>query len=143
MIFGFIFKVLAGFNMGRKLLLDYPRLFSYGIFSHEGPSARQLKETSFEMTLFTSGYKSASSSSIMKSPDDNIVVRVVGPEPGYVATPILFVQCYKTLIEEVISASRPATVHNRGGVVTPAVAFAGTTLINRLRNRGIDFIVAK
>jgi hypothetical protein len=189
LIFGFFFKILAGSSFGRKLLLGHPKLFTYGIFSHDGPTPKQLKETSFEMTLFTAGYSSPSiaSSENKNKPDKNIVVRVRGPEPGvlpfftcssswscacscsscfvllrrfhlptshisfffnalhpgYVATPMFFVQCYKTLIEEVLPESRPSTVHSRGGVLTPAVVFAGTTLVNRLRNRGIDFVVAK
>lgn len=143
--FGFIFKILAGSSLGRKLLLRFPKLFTNGLFSHEGPSQRQLEETSFSMTLFTSGYNTLEEvKSSPAKPTKQLVVSVKGPEPGYVGTPAMFVQCYKTFVEEVLpAASKSSSIRARGGVLTPAVTFAGTTLASRLQKNGLDFAVAK
>lgn len=54
--FGSMFQFLAGKPWGRSLLLQYPRLFTYGMFSHEGPSERQLSEASFQFTNIAKGY---------------------------------------------------------------------------------------
>jgi len=56
LVFGGIFSFLAKRAWGRKLLLAYPRIFSFGLFSHEGPNEQQLAETSFEMINIARGY---------------------------------------------------------------------------------------
>ena len=40
---------LAKFSLGRRLLLAFPRLFTFGLFSHAGPSEEQMAATSFAM----------------------------------------------------------------------------------------------
>ena len=40
--YGGVFSALAGFELGRSLLLKCPELFTNGIFSHAGPSETQL-----------------------------------------------------------------------------------------------------
>ncbi len=57
------------------------------------------------------------------------------PEPGYVATPLIFVELAKCLMEE--RESLPI----QGGVCTPAAVFYESTLIDRLKTVGIDFSV--
>lgn len=36
-----IFQALVSFDAGRRLLLAYPRLFTNGLVSHAGPTAKQ------------------------------------------------------------------------------------------------------
>ena len=69
------------------------------------------------------------------APDMEATVRVSGPEPGYVATPLLLLGAAATLMAE------RETLPVRGGVLTPAAAFRGTGLIQRLRTLGISFDV--
>lgn len=54
--FGAAFAWLAQRDWGRDLLLRYPRLFSYGLFTHEGPSEEQMAGTSFSFTSVGKGY---------------------------------------------------------------------------------------
>lgn len=54
--FGKLLETLAKFGWGRRALLKYPRLFSYGLFSREGPNEQQLAETRFRMTIIGDGY---------------------------------------------------------------------------------------
>lgn len=51
---GIIFGILAKFSFGRNLLLKHPKLFSFGFFSHEGPSEETMKNTKFSITFFGS-----------------------------------------------------------------------------------------
>ncbi|KAG0363381.1 saccharopine dehydrogenase-like oxidoreductase [Gamsiella multidivaricata] len=133
-----MFGTLARYEWGRNLLLKHPRLFTMGMFGHEGPSSKQLAETSFSETFFAKGYSRALRESVggeeglkKVEPDVAIVTSVSGPEPGYVATPKMVVQACYTLLKQ------KEKVPN--GVLTPAVAFARTDLIERLQEQGIVF----
>ncbi|EFN50859.1 hypothetical protein CHLNCDRAFT_59409 [Chlorella variabilis] len=130
--FGSMFQFLAGKPWGRSLLLQYPRLFTYGMFSHEGPSERQLSEASFQFTNIAKGYSKGAPEAPDQAPDIEIVTRVSGPEPGYISCAIFVVQAAITLLEERQSLGLP-------GVHTPASLLRDTTYIDRLRSRGIKF----
>jgi hypothetical protein len=66
-------------------------------------------------------------------------VEVKGPEPGYVATPLLLLGAAFTLLEERIRAPAEGGGEGAWGVLTPATAFRGTRLIPRLQSLGISF----
>lgn len=51
-VIGSCFSFLARWAWGRSLLLRFPRFFSLGRFSHEGPTAKQLASCSFTMDFF-------------------------------------------------------------------------------------------
>ncbi|KAG0380327.1 hypothetical protein BGX24_009005 [Mortierella sp. AD032] len=132
------FGLLAKYEAGRRFLLKHPRLFTLGTFSHEGPTKQQLAETSFSETFYAQGYskelrdKHPNLEELRRvQPDVSLVTSVSGPEPGYVATPKLVVQAAYALLQQ------KEKIPN--GVLTPAVAFARTTLIDRLQEQGIVF----
>jgi hypothetical protein len=50
-------------------LLRFPQLFSYGLFSHEGPTEQQMKETCFSMTFVGRGFKDAAKADSGADPD--------------------------------------------------------------------------
>lgn len=54
--FGKLLETLAKFSWGRRALLTYPRVFSYGLFSREGPNEQQLAQTRFQMKFIGHGY---------------------------------------------------------------------------------------
>jgi len=135
-VFGGIFKFLALRPWGRTLLLNNPKFFSAGYFSREGPTEKQMEETSFSLTMYGEGYSDGQTTTgRTDKPDKKIVVRVSGPEPGYVATPILMVQAAVVLLKE--KENLPPS----GGVLPPGAAFAKTSLISRLSKRGMKFEV--
>ena len=70
-----------------------------------------------------------------KEPDVNVITRVSGPEPGYIATSIIIVQCGLTLLEE--RDSCPA----KGGIFTVGTLLGYTNIIERLHRAGIIFEV--
>ncbi|EDQ91000.1 uncharacterized protein MONBRDRAFT_18216 [Monosiga brevicollis MX1] len=88
---GTVFGLLASFEWGRSFLLKYPKVFSMGVFSHEGPTEEQMAETAFSMTFFAQGYSSPDLAQGKNKPDVHVSAIVSGPEPGYVTTPICIV----------------------------------------------------
>lgn len=134
--FGFIIQMLASFALGRKLLLRYPKLATNGVFSHEGPTQEQMDGCSFQFDMFATGYSSPADAAAGGKPDKNVQVRISGPEPGYVATPIIIAQAALTLLDE--REDCPG-----GGVMMPAAAFKDTALVARLRRANIKFDVVK
>lgn len=127
-----------------------------------GPTAQQLKETSFQFDFRVTGHctntNSANSNSqdradIDSSPDQtetvasgtsnstSMRVKVSGPEPGYVATPMIFIALARCLLDEYkyesgtgSNASDKSEGSGRGvlpagGVLTPQAVFSNSLKI--------------
>jgi hypothetical protein len=120
----FVFLFLCKFKITKDLMLKYPRIFSFGIFSHQGPTKQQMKETSFSSVFLAQGYAKDNQSGINLDAKHSIWARVKGPEPGYVTTPICVVNAALTILANKKKASILPT-----GVVTPSVAFRKTDLV--------------
>lgn len=71
-------------------------------------------------------------------PDQQVLVSVQGPEPGYIATPIIMVQAALTLQQE---RDRCQAAVGSGGVFTAGALFSETALIQRLSKAGVSFEV--
>lgn len=139
-LFGLLFGLLANFKFGRSLLLSYPRFFSGGFFSKEGPTEEQIKGASFQITFVGQGYddgKLPLDHQHGSPPTRKIVTKVSGPEVGYVTTPIAVVQSAYTILRD------REQIPESGGVLTPGAAFGKTTLIDRLQKNGITFTVVE
>ncbi|XP_036925297.1 saccharopine dehydrogenase-like oxidoreductase [Sturnira hondurensis] len=134
MFAGLFFLFFVKFGIGRQLLLKFPWLFSFGYFSKQGPTQKQIDASSFTMTFFGQGYSQGSSPDTSK-PNIRICTQVKGPDAGYVATSIAMVQAAMTLLNDASDLPRA------GGVFTPGAAFSRTKLIDRLHQRGIEFSV--
>lgn len=132
-LLGFVFQALSRRPWGRKLLLKYPAFFSLGMFTHAGPTEQQMATTSFSMTFFARGYAQGPPASSNAAPDTEIVTRIIGPEPGYVATPILLVECAMALLQ-LQDVNPPA-----GGVYTVGSLLENSSLIERLQQSGVSF----
>ena len=138
-VFGGMFSSLATFDYGREILLAHPEIFTAGVFSHEGPTQAQLDETKFSMRFLASGFEMDPETELM----NNVLIQtsVSGPEPGYVATPIIFTVLALTLLEEfgqVNSKLEPCLPE--GGVFTPGAAFFNSeSVMEKLNDAGIMF----
>ncbi|CAG7648319.1 unnamed protein product, partial [Allacma fusca] len=80
-----------------------------------------------------SGWDSGSNESNNIPPNRTASVTVSGKNPGYGATGKMLLQAALTVLNE-----RQLLPRN-GGVYTPGVAFARTTLIDRLNAEGVKF----
>ena len=131
-VMGAVMSTLCKWSWGRALVLAAPRTFSLDTFSHRGPSEEQMAATQFSVSFFAQGRTgSPAEVAAAKLPSNSrAVVRVTGPEPGYVATPRIVLAAAFELLE---AATR---VPARGGVLTPAAAFRGphSTLRARLES---------
>jgi len=137
-IFGLVFLLLSKFRFGRKLLLKYPRVFSGGLASHEGPSEEQMKNSYFDLTLFGEGWKEKLAEPTDQHdspPNKHIAVKVSGKDLGYGMTCTILLLAAVTVLRE--SDKMPG----RGGVYTPGVAFARTSLLEELDKHGTKFEV--
>jgi short subunit dehydrogenase-like uncharacterized protein len=118
-VYYFILSVLfimCKFNLGFYLLKKFPGFFSCGIVS-KNPSKEVTANSSFEM--------------IFKAPNKDNTLVIKGPNPGYISTAILLTQSAYTLIDEENKV--------RYGVLTPAIAFYKTKIVDRLTTKGILF----
>ncbi|KAL3872866.1 hypothetical protein ACJMK2_036051 [Sinanodonta woodiana] len=139
-IFGVIFGIMAKFSFTRSLLLKFPSLFSAGTFKKGGPSIKQIEESSFTINLFGEGYSKKledPDEPHEEAPDKRIVVKVSGPDAGYIATPICMVQCALTLLRE------KDKLPSGGGVYTTCAAFQDTSLTERLTKHNVKFELVK
>lgn len=140
-VYGGIFSILSSFEYGRSILLAHPDIFTAGIFTHEGPNQNQLDTTSFQMKFIANGYKDNIETNIL----DEItkITTIDGPEPGYVATPIIFFELAFTLLDEYdkINTNGIRCIPE-GGVYTPGAAFYDSeSIYKNLNNAGIKFSI--
>jgi short subunit dehydrogenase-like uncharacterized protein len=85
------------------------------------------------MTLRATGYRSGSfpPASPTASPDAELIARVRCMDPGYGSTAVIVVACALSLLFD------RSSLPHKGGVYTPAIAFRGSALIERLRDGGV------
>jgi len=133
-VIGCLMAVLSAYKFGQKLLIQYPEIFSLGIFHKEGPSEEEVRAASFKMWFVGRGYSDSKTISPGKEPDKQVLTRVSGPEIGYVTTPIVCIQAALLMLDE--RKHLP-----KGGVYTPAIVFSGTDYLQRLQRNGLHFDV--
>uniref|UniRef100_A0A6M2ELV8 Saccharopine dehydrogenase-like C-terminal domain-containing protein n=1 Tax=Populus davidiana TaxID=266767 RepID=A0A6M2ELV8_9ROSI len=128
-----MFIGLLGRNaIGRWLLLKFPSFFSLGWFRKKGPSDDEVRSASFKMWFVGRGFSDMNVSQDKTKPDMEITTRVVGPEIGYLTTPIILVQCALILLSHRDNLPK-------GGVFPPGIVFGPTDLQEQLEQNGISF----
>lgn len=122
---GFVLGVLTNFSWGRSLIINYPKMMSFGSFSHQGPSKEQYQNAIFQIDFTGTGVL----------PEKTIKTTIVGPDPGYIGTASMVVASAVTLLKD------REFLPQQGGVMTTAFAFRATNIWERLQKRGIKFSV--
>lgn len=136
--FAVIFGIMANFALTRTLLLKYPSVFSFGMFSKNGPTRKQMEETNFSLAIVGIGYDETLPDPDQQhshQPNKRLTVTVSGPEPAYVATPICMIQVAMCVLRE------REKMPGQGGVMTPGAALLNTSLVSRLSENGLKFVV--
>lgn len=134
-ILGISIGLLSGLSFGRWLLLKFPSIFSLGWFRKRGPSEDEVESASFKMWFIGHGFSDSSLVSQGNAkPDMEIITRVTGPEIGYIATPIILIQCALIVLSQ-------REILPKGGVFPPGIVFGATELQQRLQENGISFDV--
>lgn len=132
---GIFIGLLGKFAFGRRLLLQFPSFFSLGWFRKNGPSEDEVRSASFKMWFVGTGFRDSSLvAQGNRKPDMEIITRVMGPEIGYLTTPIILIQCALIVLSQRDNLPK-------GGVYTPGIVFGPTDLQERLQSNGISFDV--
>lgn len=140
MFVGLVFGILTKFKFGRRLLRSYPKIFSLGFVSHDGPTEESMENTKFEMVFNGQGWKEklTEPTDQYKEPmNKKVVTKVTGTNPGYGATCVALLLAATTILKE------KSKIPGNGGVLPPAAAFAKTNLISELCKNGYTFEVVK
>jgi hypothetical protein len=131
---------LINFKFGRSLLLHYPRFFSLGLISRDGPTEKVMDSTMFEMTFIGEGWKEKSDDPLAyndKPVNKKMVIKLTSPHSAYGATCVAILLSAKTILED--SKKMPAN----GGVLPPGAAFANTSLFQKLTENGFEFEIVE
>ncbi|KAI3452256.1 hypothetical protein Pfo_008921 [Paulownia fortunei] len=132
-VLGIFLGLLSKTALGRWLLLKFPSIFSLGWFRKEGPSEDEVASATFKMWFVGQGFSDSSlASQGNKKPNTEIITRVMGPEIGYLTTPIILLQCALIVLNDRDNLPK-------GGVFTPGIVFGPTDLEKRLQENGISF----
>lgn len=130
MLFGLSVFILTKFQLGIKILLRFPGLFSFGTFSTDGVSKKDLERSGFKMIFHGKGYSTKpATTNDAGEPDTTMTLTFIAPEMGYIFTSISMMAAAHTLLEDKLL--------NVGGVLTPGSAFKGTKFVERLEKRGV------
>ncbi|KAJ0700757.1 hypothetical protein HanOQP8_Chr10g0371741 [Helianthus annuus] len=137
-VFGFIairlsIGLLGSFAFGRWLLLKFLSIFTFGGFRKKVPTEKEVAIATFKMWFVGYGFSDAKLVSLEGAKSDTkIITRVMGPEIGYLTTPIVLIQCALIVLKQ--RQDLP-----KGGVLTPGIIFDPFDLQDRLQENGISF----
>lgn len=132
---GIMFNALTKYECGKNMLLNYPKFFTFGFASHEGPTHERNENTVFETVFVANGWSSKYPNPTADTPmDKKMVTRVICKNPLYGSASIAVLLAAETIISE--NDKMP-----RGGVLSPGAAFRNTSYIEKLFANGIKFEV--
>ena len=144
-------KLLKGSEKGRQLLIDHAPMFTFGLFNpNVNPSMEELKKCSFNTRIVATVKKISSNrgdhdeqsgserkkgieEQKMESKEEQKILLITGPDPGYRTAAICLIESALSVLNE------RKLIPVNGGVITPGYAFSQTSLINRLNENGIVF----
>jgi len=127
---GLCWFVMTKFSFGMKLLEKYPRIFTMGAFSRDGPTREEISRSGFKLVFHGKGYsKKPESDTAAGQPDKSMSMKIIGSEPGYSFTSQSVVAAAATLLDD--------KLRNSGGVITPGSALRDTRYLDRMLERGM------
>ena len=131
--YGATFSFLARYKWGCNMLHSYPEGFSGGVFTTGGPTQEELEKGRFTTYVTAFGPNSG---------DDSVRVKVSGPEPGYIATPILIVSLALTILDAGKGDRHDLSFD--GGVTLPGALFRDSEKVyEKMRSEGVSFDVVE
>ncbi|XP_044006969.1 saccharopine dehydrogenase-like oxidoreductase [Aphidius gifuensis] len=135
---GAVFSLMTKCQCGRNLLLKYPRFFSAGAASHEGPKPEAMEATYISLTLRALGWSEKSlepTDQHKEPPNKEMITKVTGRNPGYGLT------CTCLMIAGLTVLREADKMPDNGGVLPPGAAFAKTSMIDELIKNDVKFEV--
>ncbi|OWR42008.1 hypothetical protein KGM_202387B, partial [Danaus plexippus plexippus] len=131
-----ILFALSKMSCSRKLLLNYPRLCSFGVVTYGDTEEGVMDDAYFQYEMIGNGWSTGADRS--GAPDKNVIARikVSGVDPAYVGSAIVLIYSAITLLKE---KDRIPDC----GVMTPGVAFRNTNIIEHLKADNVKFEIVK
>lgn len=131
------FSTLARWQWGCNLLHSNPAAFTGGVFTSNGPRQEELETGGF--CTYVTAYGAKHSTDITQVAR----VKVSGPEPGYVTTPILIVSLALTILDAGKSGNEVSLSFD-GGITLPGALFGGCDRVyDHMRREGVSFDVVE
>ncbi|XP_061704840.1 saccharopine dehydrogenase-like oxidoreductase [Cydia pomonella] len=128
---GVLITLLSKTAPTMKLLLKYPKLFSGGMVTSEGPTENVMNNTKFTFELYGEGWDK--NTDVSEKPNKKAVVKVKGVNPAYGATVTAVIYCAIACLTE------QDKIPGIGGVLTTGAAFHNTSLIKNLHENNLTF----
>ncbi|KAM3959966.1 saccharopine dehydrogenase-like oxidoreductase [Aphomia sociella] len=129
---GVVLYVMSKTKYTKQLLLDHPRFFSAGLITRQGPKEEVMNNTFFKFELVGKGWEKGADIE-STPPNKTIIAKVSGVNPGYGATVVALLHSAITVLQQ------QDKMPGRGGVMTTAMAFRDTDLIQRLTENKLKF----
>lgn len=134
-IFGVICIYISKYKFGRYLLLNYPRITTFGIVSCGDIKEAKMNGQKFKFTLIGEGWPkdqvdqlSGKQIKFSEATSKKMIVEVSGTNPLGRTTCICLLVAAKTV------ARQAGSMYGQGGVMTAGAAFPKTFLIEQLMN---------
>ncbi|KAM0675756.1 hypothetical protein GVAV_000531 [Gurleya vavrai] len=127
LIFGLIFMVFSKFKLGRYLLVKFCNIFTGGLIKKRRPTEEEIKNGEFRFFFDC------------KKDSKTFKMEINGPDPAYQTTAICIGECAMVLLEILNGNDEGVKYKFKGGVLTPACAFYGNSIIEKLNSNGINF----
>ncbi|KAM3959967.1 saccharopine dehydrogenase-like oxidoreductase [Aphomia sociella] len=115
-----------------QLLLKHPRFFTAGMITKQGPKEEMINNTFFKFQLVGKGWEKGADIE-STPPNKSVMATVSGVNPGYGATVVALLHSAITVLQQ--QDKMPGS----GGVMTTALAFRDTDLIQRLTENNLKF----
>ena len=130
-------SALAPYQKGRQLLMEYPNIFSCGVFNKRAkPLEETLKKNSFEIYLVGRGWPDKYPDPTYQpseAPNKVMTARISGGDLAYLDTSAIVTQIALTLLD--LKKQNKL----KFGVFTPSIALKETSILEKLSKYGIKF----
>lgn len=129
------FQYITRVSVGRRLLLSYPEFFSWGHVSRKDIKEEVVEHGNFTIHLYGRGWANHLENFDNVKYDKEIYVRVKGKNNGYRSTAVAALSSAKMLVRD------EDQLPSEKGVLTPAIVFRKTGLVQELIMNGWSFEV--
>ncbi|GBP52598.1 Saccharopine dehydrogenase-like oxidoreductase [Eumeta japonica] len=95
-----VLYVMALTSPTRKILLDYPNIFSFGLITRNEPKEELIANTAYTIELHGTGWDHGVTDVESTPPKKKVIVKVSGMDPGYGTTVTALMFCALAIIRE-------------------------------------------
>lgn len=138
--FGIWLKFLSCFDFTRKLLFKFPEILSFGFATKVRGSDEENDHTMVDICFIAEGWKEKqndASDQFTTPMNKKMVMKTTVRNFAFQST------CDCLLLSAMMILNEKDKMPKVGGVLTPAIAFRKTTLIEELKNYGITFNIVE